>query len=211
MSLLPFLFALVVVDLMALHAGYNPGAATTAAKSTSNEDSSGPQFKESDAYMIGNRYCWSCQRSQSKREDVMNIDGLLSDEETSTSSDSARSSVSDIKSADNCFCSPEMINLHTMVEGTELSLRHGLKLRASTVVLFEGWMLGFKPAPADAIKAIDPYVRQRQLSAEAYHTGRESRVVTTLTLLKPHHFRYQDRVSSYFKDEALELESSALK
>ncbi|GJR36450.1 hypothetical protein Tco_1212134 [Tanacetum coccineum] len=28
--------------------------------------------------------------------------------------------------------------------------------------------------------------KQRQLSAEAYHTGRESRVVTTLTLLKPH-------------------------
>ncbi|GJU33604.1 proteasome subunit beta type-7-B-like protein [Tanacetum coccineum] len=32
-------------------------------------------------------------------------------------------------------------------------------------------------------------VTQRQLSAEAYHTGRESRVVTTLTLLKSHLFR----------------------
>ncbi|GKD31941.1 triosephosphate isomerase, cytosolic [Tanacetum coccineum] len=33
----------------------------------------------------------------------MNIDGLLSDEETPTSSDSAGSSVSDIGSTDNCF------------------------------------------------------------------------------------------------------------
>ncbi|GJS84322.1 hypothetical protein Tco_0750863 [Tanacetum coccineum] len=119
LSLLPFLFASVVVDLMALHAGYNPGSATTAANSTSNEDFSGPQFKESNAYMTGQQV----ENGKAKAanfpfctiepnvgivavpdpHDVMNIDGLLSDEETPTSSDSAGSSVSDIGSTDNCF------------------------------------------------------------------------------------------------------------
>ncbi|GKB82639.1 hypothetical protein Tco_0949534, partial [Tanacetum coccineum] len=82
-------------------------------------------------------------------DDVMNIDGLLSDEETPTSSDSARSSVSDIGSADNCF----WFDLLSAYNG------RGDRADPSTwpeVVLFEGWMLGFKPAPADAVKAIDP-------------------------------------------------------
>ncbi|GJZ24995.1 hypothetical protein Tco_0562454 [Tanacetum coccineum] len=34
-------------------AGYNPGSATIAGNSTSNEDFGGPQFKESNAYMTG--------------------------------------------------------------------------------------------------------------------------------------------------------------
>lgn len=27
-----------------------------------------------------------------------------------------------------------------------------------SVILFEGWMLGFKPLPADVVKAVDPQV-----------------------------------------------------
>nr|GEY67487.1 MutL protein homolog 3 [Tanacetum cinerariifolium] len=38
---------LVVVDLMALHASYKPGSATTTANSTSNEDFSGPNSRKS--------------------------------------------------------------------------------------------------------------------------------------------------------------------
>ncbi|GKB39236.1 hypothetical protein Tco_0884178 [Tanacetum coccineum] len=106
LSYFPFLFASVVVDLMALHAGYNPGSATTAANSTSNEDFSGPQFKEisiesKEPYKESLHPLLSIMHS--KIYDVMNIDGLLSDEETPTSSDSAGSSVSDIGSTDNCF------------------------------------------------------------------------------------------------------------
>ncbi|GKE33226.1 hypothetical protein Tco_1452548, partial [Tanacetum coccineum] len=94
--------------------------------------------------------------------DVMNIDGLLSDEETPTSSDSARSSVSDIGSADNCF----WFDLLSAYNG------RGDRADPSTwpeVVLFEGWMLGFKPAPADAVKAIDPQLEIVNKNLETYY------------------------------------------
>ncbi|GKB17334.1 proteasome subunit beta type-7-B-like protein [Tanacetum coccineum] len=176
------------------------------------------------------------------RYDVMNIDGLLSDEETPTSSDSAGSSVSDIGSADNCF----WYDLLSAYNGrgdradpstwpeAEVVMREagnpGMTDEENSVILGADTRATEGPIVADKnyekIHCMAPntyccgvgtavsgtlLVTQRQLSAEAYHTGRESRVVTTLTLLKPHLFRYQGHVSAYFKDEVLELESSALK
>ncbi|KAJ0924837.1 putative glycerate 3-kinase [Helianthus annuus] len=38
-----------------------------------------------------------------------------------------------------------------------------------TVVLFEGWMLGFKPVPADVVKAIDPQLEIVNKNLEAYY------------------------------------------
>ncbi|GKF16332.1 hypothetical protein Tco_0061250, partial [Tanacetum coccineum] len=37
------------------------------------------------------------------------------------------------------------------------------------VVLFEGWMLGFKPAPADAVKAVDPQLEIVNKNIETYY------------------------------------------
>nr|GEU34169.1 D-glycerate 3-kinase, chloroplastic [Tanacetum cinerariifolium] len=38
-----------------------------------------------------------------------------------------------------------------------------------TVVLFEGWMLGFKPAPAEAVKAVDPQLEIVNKNLETYY------------------------------------------
>ncbi|EOA35146.1 hypothetical protein CARUB_v10020281mg [Capsella rubella] len=38
-----------------------------------------------------------------------------------------------------------------------------------TVVLFEGWMLGFKPLPADVVKAVDPQLEIVNKNLEAYY------------------------------------------
>ncbi|KAK1436840.1 hypothetical protein QVD17_02624 [Tagetes erecta] len=38
-----------------------------------------------------------------------------------------------------------------------------------TVVLFEGWMLGFKPVPSEAVKAIDPQLEIVNKNLEAYY------------------------------------------
>ncbi|XP_048603436.1 D-glycerate 3-kinase, chloroplastic isoform X2 [Brassica napus] len=37
------------------------------------------------------------------------------------------------------------------------------------VVLFEGWMLGFKPLPAEAVKAVDPQLETVNKNLEAYY------------------------------------------
>ncbi|XP_010429975.1 PREDICTED: D-glycerate 3-kinase, chloroplastic isoform X2 [Camelina sativa] len=38
-----------------------------------------------------------------------------------------------------------------------------------TVILFEGWMLGFKPLPADVVKAVDPQLEIVNKNLEAYY------------------------------------------
>uniref|UniRef100_K7M3W6 Phosphoribulokinase/uridine kinase domain-containing protein n=1 Tax=Glycine max TaxID=3847 RepID=K7M3W6_SOYBN len=38
-----------------------------------------------------------------------------------------------------------------------------------TVVLFEGWMLGFKPLPVDAVKVVDPQLETVNKNLEAYY------------------------------------------
>ncbi|XP_028756117.1 D-glycerate 3-kinase, chloroplastic [Neltuma alba] len=38
-----------------------------------------------------------------------------------------------------------------------------------TVVLFEGWMLGFKPLPVEAVKAVDPQLEVVNKNLEAYY------------------------------------------
>ncbi|KAI3418991.1 uncharacterized protein J3R85_013497 [Psidium guajava] len=38
-----------------------------------------------------------------------------------------------------------------------------------TAVLFEGWMLGFKPLPADVVKAVDPQLETVNKNLEAYY------------------------------------------
>ncbi|KAI6690003.1 hypothetical protein NL676_026831 [Syzygium grande] len=38
-----------------------------------------------------------------------------------------------------------------------------------TAVLFEGWMLGFKPLPADVVKAVDPQLEAVNKNLEAYY------------------------------------------
>ncbi|KAM7475946.1 hypothetical protein LguiB_023189 [Lonicera macranthoides] len=38
-----------------------------------------------------------------------------------------------------------------------------------TVVLFEGWMLGFKPLPVEVVKAVDPQLVEVNKSLEAYY------------------------------------------
>ncbi|KAJ4718207.1 D-glycerate 3-kinase, chloroplastic [Melia azedarach] len=38
-----------------------------------------------------------------------------------------------------------------------------------TVVLFEGWMLGFKPLPAEVVKAVDPQLETVNKNLEAYY------------------------------------------
>ncbi|KAK7325196.1 hypothetical protein VNO77_29354 [Canavalia gladiata] len=38
-----------------------------------------------------------------------------------------------------------------------------------TVVLFEGWMLGFKPLPVEAVKAVDPQLETVNKNLEAYY------------------------------------------
>ncbi|KAF5739127.1 D-glycerate 3-kinase chloroplastic-like [Tripterygium wilfordii] len=38
-----------------------------------------------------------------------------------------------------------------------------------TVVLFEGWMLGFKPLPTEVVKAVDPQLEMVNKYLEAYH------------------------------------------
>ncbi|GJT11841.1 kinesin-like protein KIN-14B [Tanacetum coccineum] len=151
--------------------------------------------------------------------DVMNIDGLLSDEETPISSDSAGSSVSDIGSADNCF----WFDLLSAYNGrgdradpstwpeTEVAMREagnpGMtdeeipEPPRDPLLLTRTMRKSIIWHQIPTVMELEPLY---QLSAEAYHTGRESRVVTTLTLLKPHLFRYQGHVSAYFKDEGIE-------
>ncbi|KAF9606442.1 hypothetical protein IFM89_025151 [Coptis chinensis] len=38
-----------------------------------------------------------------------------------------------------------------------------------TVVLFKGWMLGFKPVPNEVVKAVDPYLEVVNSNLEAYY------------------------------------------
>lgn len=51
-----------------------------------------------------------------------------------------------------------------------------------TVVLFEGWMLGFKPLPSDVVKAVDPQLEIVNRNLEAYYDAWDTFVNTWIII-----------------------------
>ncbi|KAG9150976.1 hypothetical protein Leryth_003092 [Lithospermum erythrorhizon] len=66
-----------------------------------------------------------------------------------------------------------------------------------TVVLFEGWMLGFKPVPSEVVKAVDPQLEIINKNLESYYDAWEKFVKSWIVIkIKDPSYVYQWRLQA---------------